>query len=82
MSRAGLAGILLLSVVLCTPTFAFNDSLLPQVTVGEPGKKVGDIIFPVTRVEMAAWCDLSKQVVPLTLNGIYMCSYNGNTVGQ
>lgn len=82
MSGARLAGILILSVVLCMPSFAFNDSLLPQIIVGEPGKKVGDIILPATRAEMAAWCDFSKQVVPLTLNGIYMCSYNGNTIGQ
>jgi hypothetical protein len=77
-----LAEIFIFSVLLSTSAFAFNDGLLPQVPAGEPGKKVGDIISPTTRIQVAAWCDFSKQIVSINNGTLFICSYNGNTVGQ
>lgn len=75
MSRIRLAAVFMLSLLLSTPLFAFNDALLPQVPIGQPGTKMGDIISPTTRIQIAAWCDFSKQIV--VFNGLYVCVYNG-----
>lgn len=75
MRRISLIGFFFLSIM-STSTFAFNDGVLPQVQIGEPGTKAGDIISPVNRIEIAAWCDFNKQIVVVTPN-IYLCSYNG-----
>ena len=79
MTQMRVIGTVILSLMSAS-LFAFNDGVLPQVQIGEPGKKVGDIISPATRIEIAAWCDFSKQII--TINGVYVCSYNGNKVGQ
>ncbi len=79
MTQMRVIGMVILSLMSAS-LFAFNDGVLPQVQIGEPGKKAGDIISPVTRIEIAAWCDFSKQII--SINGVFVCSYNGNKVGQ
>ena len=54
---------------------AYNDSYLPQLNLGEPGDKAGDIIAPITNEEVKAWCDFSKAIV-LTNRG-FLCVFNG-----
>jgi hypothetical protein len=69
---------LLLSSFAHNIAFAYNDSNLPVIIQGEPGKLAGDIIAPITLQETAAWCDFSKSIIQT--NRGFLCVFNGKPV--
>jgi hypothetical protein len=72
MSLNRLIKLLSLSLLSSTAIAANNPAPLK---IGVPGKKPGDIIAPLSDVQIAAWCDFNKQIIT-TKTGV-LCVYVG-----